>query len=247
MDPDEAGFVVDEVEALACRFEPVPWRFATEQAGAIAVHWAAACRERPRLFDGRVLMQTEGALDRSPEGRRLFRACYTDVDFAAFLAWRDFGFPASGVRNGFGMAALQGADGAFVLGEMGAHTANAGRVYFPSGTPDRDDIRPDAVVDLEGSIARELAEETGLDPGALVTAPGFTVIHDAARVCIVQRLRATQTAEALAARIMATLAAQPLPEFVRMHVVRSVADITPAMPPFVALYLRRAFASPQPG
>ena len=169
------------------------------------------------------------------------------MDFAAFLAWRDFGFPASGVRNGFGMAALQGADGAFVLGEMAAHTANAGRVYFPSGTPDLNDVRDGAVVDIEGSIARELSEETGLDPPALTIEPGVTVIHDAHRVCMLKRYRAAETAAALAARIAATLATQTLAELAGVHVVRTDRDITPAMPPFVALYLRRALRSGQPG
>ncbi|MFX5960907.1 hypothetical protein ABTE72_19340, partial [Acinetobacter baumannii] len=79
-----------------------------------------------------------------------FSARYFDVDFASFLAWRDWGFPDRDVFNGFGMGALRAADGAFVLGEMGGHTATAGRVYFPSGTPDLDDVR-DGRLDIPAS------------------------------------------------------------------------------------------------
>ena len=80
------------------------------------------------MWNGRVL------LGRNPvfAGER-FSASYFETDFASFLAWRDWGFPDKDVFNGFGMGALRCADGAFVLGEMGQHTANAGRIYFPVG------------------------------------------------------------------------------------------------------------------
>src|SRR6185503_6454716 len=90
-----------------------------------------------------------------------FRAQYFETDFASFLAWRDWGFPDATVFNGFGMGALRGCDGGFVLGEMAAHTANAGKIYFPSGTPDLNDLKSGRV-DIEGSVTREVAEETGL-------------------------------------------------------------------------------------
>ena len=123
------------------------------------------------MWNGRVL------LGRNPvfSGDR-FSASYFETDFASFLAWRDWGFPDPSVFNGFGMGALRCADGAFVLGEMGQHTSNAGRIYFPSGTPDLDDIR-DGTVDISGSVARELEEETGLAPGEYESEPHWHCIY----------------------------------------------------------------------
>lgn len=232
-------FEIATVDAIDCLFVPAPWTFADERAGDIDDHWRALTAATPQLFNGRVLLQSRGGIEREPDGRAIFRGAYTDVDFKAFLAWRDFGYPVRGFRNGFGMAALESADGAFLLGEMAAHTANAGRIYFPSGTPDLGDVA-DGRVDLEGSVRRELAEETGIDPADVAFAPGFTVIHDAVRVCFMKRARSPQTAEALVDRIHAALAAETMPELRRMHVVRSARDLVPEMPSFVAAYLREA-------
>ena len=116
-------------------------------------------REKPQLWNGRVLLGARSAC--SAAG--VSAPSYFETDFASFLAWRDWGFPDTDVFNGFGMGALRCADGAFVLGEMGQHTANAGRIYFPSGTPDLDDLS-DGAVDIAGSVAREVEEETGLTP-----------------------------------------------------------------------------------
>lgn len=150
--------VIHRVAQLDLSVQPWSWPFADERRADIETHFALKRSEKPQLWNGRVL------LARHPEfaGDRL-RARYFETDFASFLAWRDWGFPDSSVFNGFGMGALQSSDGAFVLGEMAGHTANAGRIYFPSGTPDLDDIRLDAV-DMAGSIAREVEEETGLTP-----------------------------------------------------------------------------------
>ena len=95
---------------------------------------------------------------------RVLTGSYFETDFASFLAWRDWGFPDRSVRNAFPQAALMAADGAFLLGVMGDHTANAGHIYFPSGTPDPGDIDGERV-DIDASLTRELREETGLDAG----------------------------------------------------------------------------------
>jgi hypothetical protein len=156
---DTKPLVIHRVSALDLVVEAFAWPFAETRRTEIAAHFAVKQREKPALWNGRVL------LGRNPvfAGDRL-SASYFETDFASFLAWRDWGFPDASVFNGFGMGALCCADGAFVLGEMGQHTANAGRIYFPSGTPDLDDIR-EGTLDISGSVTRELEEETGLTPG----------------------------------------------------------------------------------
>ena len=73
---------------------------------------------------------------RRADGALRLAGVYFETDYADFVAWRDFGHPGEPVENCFSMAALRSADGAFLLGEMAAHTVNAGRIYFPAGTPD---------------------------------------------------------------------------------------------------------------
>ncbi len=225
------------VDAVDCLFEPRPWPFAVERAADIAAHWAEARQAKPKMFDGRVLLMHRGAVETEPDGRRVFRGAYLETGFSAFLFWRDIGLPPAGVRNGFGMACLSTSDGAFVLGEMGAHTANAGAVYFASGTPDPSDVR-DGRVDIEGSIGRELREETGLDPSAAAFDPGMVLVMDGSRVGFMQRVRSPETAEALVGRIHAFLARDPEPELTRMHVIRSADEIGPAVQVSAAAYLR---------
>src|SRR6202163_3432646 len=150
--------VIHRVTALDLTFQRRPWPFAAERRAEIDAHFAVKQAEKPQIWNGRIL------LARDPEfGADRFSAGYFDTDFASFLAWRDWGFPDASVFNGFGMGALRCADDAFLLGEMGGHTSNAGRIYFPSGTPDLDDLS-DSAVDMAGSIAREVEEETGLTP-----------------------------------------------------------------------------------
>ena len=230
-----------EVASVACAFEPRPWDFARARAADIEAHWREQVRRKPSLFNGRVLLLHRGAVETGADGQARFEGAYLEADFKAFLAWRDFGAPPSGIRNGFGMAALTSADGAFILGEMAAHTANAGRIYFASGTPDPNDI-VGASVDIEGSVRRELEEETGLGPHEVVFEPGMTLVIDELRVGFMKRVRSGLSAEALVERIHGFLARDPNPELARMHIVRSAGDIAPAVQSSCAAYLRAKLA-----
>ena len=231
---------IEAADALDFRLAPGVWDFARDRAAEIAAHWAKRKTEQPALFNGRVFVLGPHGYERRGAARVLTGA-FMETDFADFLAWREFGFPPANACNGFSMAALQDGDGAFLLGEMGPHTASAGAIYFPAGTPDRQDLNGDAV-DLEASARRELFEETGLSADEVEIAPGWRIVHAPGRVGGFKPMRLHVSAEAAKARIEAELARQDKPEFSRMHVVRSTADFTEAMPSFVRAYMAHVLA-----
>jgi 8-oxo-dGTP pyrophosphatase MutT (NUDIX family) len=224
------------VERLDVAYAPQPWAFADERKGEIAAHFAALRRKQPALWNGRVLMLRDFTI---ADG--VFRGACFEVDYASFLSWQDWNFPDQSVRDCFAMGCICSSDGAFLLGVMASHTFNAGQIYFPCGTPDRSDIAADRV-DLEGSIRREVAEETGLDVGEFAAEPGWHTMLGGSLVAHMKLLRARQSAAELRARILDHLAAESVPELADIRIVRGPADFDPMMPPFVTTFLRHVWS-----
>jgi 8-oxo-dGTP pyrophosphatase MutT (NUDIX family) len=219
------------VERLDLRYAPQPWPFAEERRSEIDAYFAAAKRTMPALWNGRVMLLRDAAV---ADGA--FTGAYFDTDFASMLAWRDWGFPDPSVRNCFAQGALRSADSAFLLGVMGAHTANAGKIYFPSGTPDLDDVVGERV-DLDGSVMRELTEETGLGASDVRPAPGWHAVFAGPRIGMMKVLDSAEPAHALRARILHFLAAEPAPELADIRIVRDRRDLDPMMPAFITAFL----------
>ena len=227
---------IHRVTTLDLEMQPWSWPFASERAAEITAHFAGKQREKPQIWNGRLLLARNPVFTGSG-----FRAGYFETDFASFLAWRDWGFPDRDIFNGSGMGALRCADDAFVLGEMGQHTANAGRIYFPSGTPDLDDISG-GTVDMAGSVAREVAEETGLSAADYRADAHWDCVVSGASVAMIRILHVDTSGEALRARIEANLARQREPELSAIHLVRDVGDLTAAMPRFVTAFIEAQFS-----
>jgi hypothetical protein len=162
---------------------------------------------------------------------------YKETDFASLLWWRDHDYPDPAMRNGFGMGALCGSDGGFILGRMASWTANAGRIYFAAGTPDLDDVTVDGRVDIEGSVLREVGEEVGLAAEELDLSPGWTAIFAGPRIALMRELVAREPAEAVAARIRGFLKAQPRAELDDVVIARGPDDLDTAMPDFIRAFL----------
>jgi 8-oxo-dGTP pyrophosphatase MutT (NUDIX family) len=221
------------VDRLDLRLSGRPWRFAQARGAEIAAHFAELRRANPTLWNGPVLLNDAFAVSGG-----VARGTYFETDFASFIAWRDWGFPDKGVRNCFAMGALQAEDGAFLLGVMAPHTSNPGWIYFPAGTPDPNDVRADGSIDLDGSVLRELGEETGIAEREVEPAREWTAVFVEPRIAVMKIVRARGNADGLRCRILQHLAQQTQPELCDIHIARGLSDLHAQMPPWVTAFLR---------
>jgi pyridoxine kinase len=228
---------VFHVDRLDLSFAPQPWAWADQHRIEIDAWFADMRRKKPALWNGRVLLMHRQVIEHG-----VMRGEFLETDYASFIAWKHHGRPHAQVRDCFSAAAIQSSDGAFLLGVMGAHTFNAGRVYFPCGTPDANDII-DGKVDFEHSLRRELLEETGLAMDDFTPEPGWTMVVDGSLIGQIKVLRARQSAKALHARILAFLAREKKAELSDIRVVYGPGDFDQAMPRFVTAFLASRFAT----
>ncbi len=228
---------IAQVERLELGITPRAWPFADENRLAIDRHFDELRQTKPALFNGRILLLHEHAL-----AGPVFHGRYFETDYASFVAWRSWNYPDPAIRNCFALGALRSSDGAFLLGVMGAHTLNAGAIYFPAGTPDQGDI-VGRTVDLAGNIWREVEEETGLGRNAYEAQDGWYCVLAPHRIAQTKILHSRDTAAVLRERIMDYLAREREPELAGVRIVRSAADLDPMMPPFVTAFLRHVWSS----
>jgi 8-oxo-dGTP pyrophosphatase MutT (NUDIX family) len=231
MTPGNVAGSVCELSRLDLVYAPQPWPFAVERRTEIDAHFEHARRERAGIWNGQILMMHRHRLD---DG--VLKGAFLQTDYASFMAWRDWGFPETGVINCFSMAALRASDGGWIMGVMGPQTSASGKIYFPAGTPDPGDV-VNGMVDLAGSVIREVAEETGLGAGDFVERDGWHCVVDGPRIALMKVLQAHDPAQMLRQRILEYLARETAPELADIRIVRSRRDFDPMMPRFVTTFL----------
>lgn len=224
------------VDRLDLNFAPKPWPYAIEHAEDIKAYFAERQRELPALWNGQVLVTY-----RTSMADGVFRGDFLQTDYASFTYWHSRGQPEAGISDCFAAAGILGADGAFLLGVMGDHTYNRGRIYFPCGTPDLSDIRG-GKVDLEFNVERELKEETGLDVTDFSAEPGWAVATEGPLTVHIKVLRARETAALLRQRILDILAREKQPELADIRIVRDAGDFDQMMPDYIKAFMAQRFA-----
>lgn len=162
----------------------------------IDAEWRIRVEANPRLFDGDVMLATRLGFD----GGRL-SASLRPIRYAGLLHF--LGLPeeearALSWRHVYCWAAVISADGKAIMGRMAGHTANAGRIFFPSGSLESADFK-NGIADVDGNMARELSEETGLDLSLGTPDPHYLLYRGARTAAIMRVYRFGQNAAELTA------------------------------------------------
>jgi 8-oxo-dGTP pyrophosphatase MutT (NUDIX family) len=206
---------VDEVDVrLVAEQHP----FERDNQRAIAENWRGEKRLKPALHDGTVVLLS--AL--SYGGRRLVGRCHA-VKYSTFMLWRKKR-EASGAEHAYAHAMLVAGDNALVAIRMGAHTVNAGRVYFAAGSFEPADFR-DGVVDVDFNMIREVGEETGIDLSLTERGAYYHALSTSSGTVIFRRYKVTEPAEEIARRITAFVAAETEPEIEGPVIIRNAVDL----------------------
>jgi hypothetical protein len=232
-----ADIEISTLDRADITFAAWAWPFAALRRRDIEANFARLQRERPGVWNGRVVL-----LNRFEVSAGILHGTCFETDFASFCAWRDWAPANAGAFNVFAAAAILTADGAYLIGEMAPDTAGAGKLYFPCGTPEPDDLDASGRLDLEGNVRRELLEETGLDAGELTADPGFCLVRDRGYIALLKTLRTPEIAQTVRSRIMKHIAGEARPELVDIRILRSTADFDPAMPRFVTAFLTHCWS-----
>jgi 8-oxo-dGTP pyrophosphatase MutT (NUDIX family) len=207
------------IEDLEILVEPHEHPFEATNRQAIARHWRDETRANPDLYDGHMMLGRAAALS----GRRL-QVAVRRVDFSTFLYWRRHQ-PVEGVCHVFGCPVIVSRDGAVLAIRMAGHTANAGRIYCPSGSLDEGDV-VQGRCDMKRNMRREVLEETGLDLDDADAEPALHLLVLATTLIVIRRYRFDQPISRLVEAVERHAARATEPEIDGCVAIRSVDDIT---------------------
>lgn len=220
---------VYEIDRVDVRVLPGSLDYAQANREAIAENWQRECQANPTLFDGEIYLAPLAKL----EGR-FFSAEFYRTSFATLMYWRK---DRERVRpwHIFGVGIIVSAEGHLMAARMGAHNAVAGRVYFPAGSIDDNDI-VDGRADYEANMVREVFEETGISLGNAKAEAKTHLVSADGSIALFRRYYFDLSTAELLKRIEANLAAQAEPELSAIIPIKQAGAMGEATPSYVRAF-----------
>lgn len=215
-----------------------PWHEANEVD--IMAGWEREIERRPFLFNGDIVMQFPPQWDGDVLVARSRMA-----NFACLIHWFEQGGKAvtatDDICHFFGSPVLLTSDGAAVMVRMSAKTANPGQVYSPCGSLDGSDVFGDRV-DLLANMAREVAEETGLDLADATPEAGMHIYRNGGIYTCFKRYVFPRTAAEIEKQVQEHLITQSEPEIEGLVFFFDAEQPNEPVPEYMRAFLRFHFA-----
>lgn len=217
--------VVIPLTSAHVRIESGTLNYEREHKTAIAANWERDHAANPALFNGDFFMAEAAEI---VDG--VFNARYRRTRFDTMMHWKK---NPSSVKpwHVFGVGVMVSSDNKLIAGRMSGSTSAAGRVYFPAGSFDEDDVQGE-MIDIDGNMRREVKEETGID---LMQAKGFDsnmhLVTANRSIALFRRYYFEMDAKALLAHIRGHIAGEVDSELDDVTAVSAAGEMGDATPP----------------
>lgn len=220
-------YVIDSADV---RVLPGPLPYTEQNSEAIALNWERERAANPTLFDGEFYLAPQAELTGG-----VFQAGFKRTSFATLMHWRH---DESQERpwHIFGVGVIVSREGYLIAGRMSAQNAGAGRVYFPAGSIDDNDI-VDQCVDYDANRRREVQEETGLDIQDARAEQKINLVTGNRSIALFRRYYFDAPSKELVSRIEQHMSSEVEPELSEIIPVNAAGAMGDATPSYV-----RAFA-----
>lgn len=195
-------YPVRDVRVLVEAGEP---DYVTRYRREIDENWQREIAANPALYDGEIYLAAHAELR---DG--ILSASYQRTGFRSLLYWRK-DTRADKPFHIFGSGVIVSSDNQLLLGQMASHNAVAGRIYFPAGSNDDQDI-VDGRVDFSGNARREVLEETGIDLSDAIRIGDYQLVMSERSLALFRCHYFDRTAAQLAMQARQFIAAQEKPE-----------------------------------
>ncbi|MGH6760064.1 MAG: NUDIX hydrolase [Phyllobacterium sp.] len=218
------------IKDVAVRVVDEPLHYEIENRDSIEQGWDREYARNPHLFNGPLYLAETAELSSG-----LFQATFQRTRYATLLHWRK-DISQQRPWHIFGVGVIVSADNCLIAGRMAPRNAVAGRIYFPAGSIDDNDV-VDGMVDYDRNMLREVAEETGFDLTGARRDTALHLVKANRNAALFRRFFFDLGAAEIAASIRAHIAADDAAELDDVIVVSGAGQMGDATPSYV-----RAFA-----
>lgn len=213
------GKNIRELEGVDIALSKMPLSYALSHKDKIDANWCEEIQQNPMLFNGPFYFASKVFIEQN-----CLKGLFHRTEYKTLLYWRK-DKRQNKPWHIFSSAVIVSADNGFVVGEMAAHTANAGAIYFPAGSIDDDDII-NGKVDFIGNMRREVREETGLDLDCFKEDNRFYMTSYNRTISLFRLYRSSLQGKDIQQQIQAVLATQEKRELQDVSLIYNADDLS---------------------